>query len=1311
MTSAEDPEGWANTGRRSARGRAIRSAAKLGDDDDADDSPGAGKENDDDGGARRSGRARKSTRAAAAAPAAAAAEEEEEEEEEEDLTFVRRSSRAAKPVARLSPEWTRGGSDDDDDGAKDEDEPDTDADEYVEEEEDDDTDEDLEDEDDEDDDEVFPTRYSRRERTTIERYSPKRLGGGLDHSRRRSPSLRRTRRGGNGGGSNGRRGGNGGGSNGRRGGGSGGDRSRRSRRDDFDDSPPRRSNTHKWMDDTDEDDSDGGVGIPGGFTSLAGGIFGGGKAPDPSYPLAAGGGAMTGGGAGGEKEAAGAEITPLTVDPSLTFDAVGGLSHYVHSLKEMVFLPLLYPEVFARFKMSPPRGVLLYGAPGTGKTLLARALAASCSRAGAEVAFFMRKGADVLSKWVGESERQLRMLFAEAQKRQPAIIFFDEIDGLAPVRSSKTDQIHNSIVATLLALMDGLDSRGRVVVLGATNRVDAIDGALRRPGRFDRELAFPLPNASARCDILKIHTRAWEKPPPAQLLEQLANRCVGYCGADLKALCTEAAVHALRRRYPQIYESDDKLVIDPGQVVPSRVDFRYAMEAITPASHRAAQAHARPLGPLRSPLLGPALREAVDHARRAFPPAAMAAAAHMEGADAGGPGGPIVGARPGQVFDLDDLDDDDDDAELLEELNGGGGAMTTTNAEKTKTKTDVDGVVSAASEAAASATAALEFINCPLARQPRMLLCGPPGCGQVPLGAALLHELEAFPVHAVGLPSLLADGGRSQEEALVGAVVEARRAAPAVLFLPHLRLWWDSASPTLRATLRTLMEDVPSDLPLLLLATCDCAWDELDAEAAGLFSADQRVDLSPPSDDAKRAYFTPIATAALKGARASDARATGAENGKKKKKAKRAPEVLQKAPPAGAVSEGGGDGSGGVGGGVGEDGDKATAAMIAEEDHALRQQRMFLRDLVTRLLYKKQWADFSVPASEEDLPGFSKQVKDPMDLSTLLYRVDSGAYLTVDAFLKDVHLIVSGQKIYWGLGADANEEESGGGVDLEGRRFVSRAHALEDTVQELVGQLDPSLVQRCATIARHRATRAGASGSALPVMPGEADRGERRSRRGGFGEGAHGGGGVGGGEGGGGGGGGVGGGEGGEGGAAGDKRSREVFSMPGYVPDPEALARELRAKRQREEVAAKEAAALAEAEAEAARRAEAAVAEAALKAAEEAADAAKTTADAAQAVADAANANADMDADMATENQSGDVATPMAMSDAELDTACAAVASKLLAKTSNFAAAEVEATATGLGQAVKAAAATARRGDALRATLDAMKTFAESASN
>jgi SpoVK/Ycf46/Vps4 family AAA+-type ATPase len=149
----------------------------------------------------------------------------------------------------------------------------------------------------------------------------------------------------------------------------------------------------------------------------------------------------------------------------------------------MVFLPLVYPELFERFHISPPRGVLFYGPPGTGKTLVARALAAQASRAGRRVSFFMRKGADILSKWVGEAERQLRLLFEEAQRHAPSIIFFDEIDGLAPVRSSKQDQIHNSIVSTLLALMDGLDSRGQVVVVGATNRVDALDGALRRPGR------------------------------------------------------------------------------------------------------------------------------------------------------------------------------------------------------------------------------------------------------------------------------------------------------------------------------------------------------------------------------------------------------------------------------------------------------------------------------------------------------------------------------------------------------------------------------------------------------------------------------------------------------------------------------------------------------------------------------------------------------------------------------------------------------------------------------------------------------------
>lgn len=209
-----------------------------------------------------------------------------------------------------------------------------------------------------------------------------------------------------------------------------------------------------------------------------------------------------------------ADIDPMSVDRSVTFDSIGGLKEHIQSLKEMVIFPLLYPEVFENFSIAPPRGVLFHGAPGCGKTLVARALANECSKGGRRVAFFMRKGADCLSKWVGESERQLRLLFdqvrtyyvgllqfiyheyfylLQAYQMRPSIIFFDEIDGLAPVRSSRQDQIHSSIVSTLLALLDGLDSRGEIVVIGATNRLDAIDPALRRPGRFDREFHFPLP--------------------------------------------------------------------------------------------------------------------------------------------------------------------------------------------------------------------------------------------------------------------------------------------------------------------------------------------------------------------------------------------------------------------------------------------------------------------------------------------------------------------------------------------------------------------------------------------------------------------------------------------------------------------------------------------------------------------------------------------------------------------------------------------------------------------------------------------------
>ena len=299
----------------------------------------------------------------------------------------------------------------------------------------------------------------------------------------------------------------------------------------------------------------------------------------------------------------------------VTFDDVGGLDGHINQLKEMVALPLLYPEVFQQFGITPPRGVLFHGPPGTGKTLLARALAASCSTGNTKIAFFMRKGADVLSKWVGEAERQLRMLFEEARAAQPSIIFFDEIDGLAPVRSSKQDQIHASLVSTLLALMDGMDGRGQVIIIGATNRPDAVDSALRRPGRFDREFYFPLPNGEARRKIIKINTKKWSPPLAEETLDHLALLTKGYGGADLRALCTEAALNAIQRRYPQIYRTSDRLLLDHGSIHVQAKDFMLSVNKITPSSARSTSSVAAQLPEHLVPLLASSLgrlKSAVD---------------------------------------------------------------------------------------------------------------------------------------------------------------------------------------------------------------------------------------------------------------------------------------------------------------------------------------------------------------------------------------------------------------------------------------------------------------------------------------------------------------------------------------------------------------------------------------------------------------------------------------------------------------------------------------------------------------------------
>ncbi|XP_076222440.1 ATPase family AAA domain-containing protein 2-like [Nomia melanderi] len=285
------------------------------------------------------------------------------------------------------------------------------------------------------------------------------------------------------------------------------------------------------------------------------------------------------------------------------FSCIGGLEKHIRVVKETVLFPLMYGDVYAKFNLKPPRGLLFYGPPGTGKTLVASALAVECSNSERKVSFISRKGSDCLSKWVGESEKKLQKIFSLAQQSKPCIIFFDEVDGLAPVRSSRQDFVHASIVSTLLALMDGLENNSEIIVIGATNRIDAIDPALRRPGRFDRELYFPLPCYNARKEILLVHIKTWKHKPPQKFLAYLASKTVGFCGSDLQALCAEAVMCCVRRNYPEIYTSKAKYQISERHLKVEKQDFLKARQNIVPASHRVSVAPVKSLSFKIQPLL------------------------------------------------------------------------------------------------------------------------------------------------------------------------------------------------------------------------------------------------------------------------------------------------------------------------------------------------------------------------------------------------------------------------------------------------------------------------------------------------------------------------------------------------------------------------------------------------------------------------------------------------------------------------------------------------------------------------------------
>ena len=267
--------------------------------------------------------------------------------------------------------------------------------------------------------------------------------------------------------------------------------------------------------------------------------------------------------------------------PRTTYEDIGGLHEEIQRVREMVELPLRHPELFQRLGIEPPKGVLLHGPPGCGKTLLARAVANE-----SEANFYSINGPEIMSKFYGESEARLREIFQQAQQNAPSIIFVDELDAIAPKREEVTGEVERRVVAQLLALMDGLSGRGNVIVIGATNRPGALDPALRRPGRFDREIEISVPDKQGRHEVLQIHTRGMPLSEDVDL-NKLSGMTHGYTGADLSALSRETAMKALRRYLPQINLEEERIppaVLEKMEVTMD--DFVGAYKEVTPTAMR-----------------------------------------------------------------------------------------------------------------------------------------------------------------------------------------------------------------------------------------------------------------------------------------------------------------------------------------------------------------------------------------------------------------------------------------------------------------------------------------------------------------------------------------------------------------------------------------------------------------------------------------------------------------------------------------------------------------------------------------------------
>src|ERR671928_631956 len=267
--------------------------------------------------------------------------------------------------------------------------------------------------------------------------------------------------------------------------------------------------------------------------------------------------------------------------PQVTYEDIGGLKEEIQKVREMIELPLRHPEIFEKLGIEAPKGVLLFGPPGTGKTLLAKAVASESNSH-----FISISGPEIMSKFYGESEARLREIFKEAREKAPTIIFIDEIDSIAPKREEVMGEVERRVVSQMLSLMDGLEGRGKVIVIAATNRQNAIDPALRRPGRFDREIEIKVPDKNGRLEILQIHTR---NMPLNEDVDQdrVAGVTHGFVGADLEYLCKEAAMKCLRRLLPELNLEDEKLAPEMlDKLVITRSDFDNAIKDVMPSAMR-----------------------------------------------------------------------------------------------------------------------------------------------------------------------------------------------------------------------------------------------------------------------------------------------------------------------------------------------------------------------------------------------------------------------------------------------------------------------------------------------------------------------------------------------------------------------------------------------------------------------------------------------------------------------------------------------------------------------------------------------------